>query len=199
MSDLLNQILGQVGGQGLAAIASQIGASETQTKSAMEGIVPSLLGAMANNSRTEQGAQGLLDALDADHDGSIFDDVIGFVGNFQQGPGQGILNHVLGGKQTVVEQGISSKTSLSSSQINSLLQIVAPMILGYLGKQKKQATSGFDIGDIAQLLGGMTQQADKSTGLDLGDILNVVGGLTGNQKSSGAASALGLLGKLFKR
>ena len=35
MSDLVNQILGQVGGQGLAAIANQIGASETQTKSAM--------------------------------------------------------------------------------------------------------------------------------------------------------------------
>ncbi|MGB0849909.1 MAG: DUF937 domain-containing protein [Bacteroidia bacterium] len=196
MSDILNQLLGQLGPQGIQAISKQIGASESQTTDALGGVLPTLLGAMANNTKTPEGASGLLGALDSDHDGSILDDVAGFVGNFNDGPGQGILKHVLGGNQPAVEQGLSAKTGLNSSQISNVLKIAAPIVLGYLGKQKKQSSAGFDIGGIAQLLGGMTQQADQSTGLDLGDILNVVGGLSGN-KSSGATSALGLLGKLF--
>lgn len=200
MNDVLNQILSQVGPQGLQAISNQLGTNENETKTALEGVIPTLLGAMASNTQTKQGAQGLLGALDSDHDGSILDDVVGFVGNFQDGPGQGILKHVLGGQQPTVENKLSNKTNMNSSQISSLLKIAAPLVLGYLGRQKRQSnSSGFNIGDIAQLLGGMTQQADQSTGLDIGDVLSVVGSLTGDQKGGGAKSAIGLLGKLFRR
>jgi hypothetical protein len=78
--------------------------------------------------------------------------------------------------------------------------MAAPLIMGYLGKQKKQQGSGFDLGSIAGLLGGMSNTADKGTGLDLGDILQVVGGLSGGnstQKSGGGIG--GILGKLFGR
>ncbi|MDB4107663.1 DUF937 domain-containing protein [Bacteroidia bacterium] len=200
MKDILNQLIGQLGPQGIQAISNQIGASESQTADALGGIIPTLLGAMANNSKTPEGAQGLLGALDSDHDGSVLDDVIGFVGNFNSGPGQGILKHVLGGNQPNIEQGLSAKTGLDTSQIANILKIAAPLVLGYLGKQKRQSNSGFDINSIADLLGGMTQEADKSTGLDIGDILSVVGGLTGGSKQGGgAAGTLGLLGKLFRR
>ena len=199
MNDILNQLLSQVGPQGIQAISNQLGASESQTSNALGGVIPTLLGAMANNTQSQSGAQGLLSALDKDHDGSILDDVAGFASNFNNGPGQGILNHVLGGNQPAVEQGLSAKTGLSSSQISSLLKIAAPIILGYLGKQKKQSSSGFDLGSITNLLGGMTQQADKSTGIDLGDILSVVGGLSGGNQRGGSAGIGGLLGKLFRR
>jgi hypothetical protein len=200
MSNVLEQLMNQLGPQAIQAISQQVGASEGQTTTALGGILPTLLGAMANNAKTTQGAQGLLGALDSDHDGSILDDVAGFVGNFSNGPGQGILKHVLGTNQPAVEQGLSAKTGLNGSQISNLLQIAAPLVLGYLGKQKKEASSGFDISNIAQILGGMTQQADQSTGIDLGDILKVVGGLSGGNQNGGAASAItGLLGKLFRR
>lgn len=200
MNDILNQLLSQVGPQGIQAISNQIGASENQTTTALSGMIPTLLGAMANNAQSQSGAEGLLGALDRDHDGSILDDVAGFVGNFNNGPGEGILKHVLGGQQPVVENGLSAKTGLNSSQISNLLKIAAPLILGYLGKQKKQQSqSGFDVSNIASILGGMTQQADKSTGLDIGDLLQVVGGLTGNQGGSQAGGIGGLLGKLFRR
>lgn len=199
MNDILNQLLSQVGPQGIQAISKQIGASESQTSTALGGMIPTLLGAMANNAKSPSGAQGLLGALDSDHDGSILDDVAGFVGNFNNGPGQGILKHVLGGQQPAVESGLSAKTGMSSSQISSLLKIVAPIVLGYLGKQKRQQPkAGFDVSNIASLLGGMTQQADKSTGLDIGDILQIVGGLSGSGGSAQAGIG-GLLGKLFRR
>jgi len=200
MNDILTQLLKEVGPQGLQAISSQIGANEQQTSNALGGMIPTLLGAMANNAQSPSGAQGLLGALDSDHDGSILDDVAGFVENFNNGPGAGILKHVLGGQQPAVENGLSAKTGLNSSQISSLLKIAAPLVLGYLGRQKRQQPqSGFDVSNIASILGGMTQQADKSTGLDIGDLLQVVGGLTGNQGGSQAGGIGGLLGKLFRR
>lgn len=201
MNDIINQLLQQLGPQGISAISKQIGADENKTVNALGGIVPTLLGAMANNSQSEQGASGLLGALDKDHDGSILDDALGFIGNFTNGPGEGILNHVLGSNQARVENSLSQKTGLNSSQIANLLKIAAPLVMAYLGRQKKENSSGFDVSNIASLLGGMTQKSDKSTGLELGDILSIVGSLTSNQTQNqgGASGMLGLLGKLFRK
>ncbi len=199
MSDISNQLLGQIGHQGIQDISRQIGADEDQTTRALSGIIPTLLGAMATNSKTESGANGIFSALDSDHDGSILDNITDFIGNYNQGPGEGILRHVLGRNQPVVESGLSAKTGLDSSQISKLLKIAAPLIMGYLGREKRTNNNqGFDLGSISDLLGGLTRESDQSTGLDLGDILNVVGGLTDNktQRSGGIG---GLLGKLFGR
>ena len=189
--DVTKLLLEQLGDSGIGEIASQIGANQPQTQSAIEGIVPTILGAMSNNANSSDGANSLLGALDRDHDGSIFDDVSGFIGSFSDGPGAGILGHVLGSNQGAVEQGLSQKTGLNSMQIGKLMQIVAPLIMGFLGKQKREGSGGIDIGSIAGLLGGLSQTADQSTSLDLGDVLNVVGG--GGQGGVG-----GLLGSLFK-
>jgi len=198
--DLTNILMSQLGDGGLEAIAGQIGADKNQTQQALSGIVPSLLGAMTNNSQSQSGASGLLGALDKDHDGSIFDDLGGFIGNFNNGPGDGILKHVLGDRRPQVEQGLSQKTGLNSSQIGNLLKIAAPMIMGYLGKQKRENSSGgFDLGGIAGLLGGLTKSADQGTSLDLGDVLNIVGSLSGGGQSQKSGGLGGLLGKLFGR
>ncbi len=196
--DITQILLSQLGDGGVEAMANKIGANKKQTASALEGIVPTLLGAMSSNTKSENGASGLLGALDRDHDGSILDDVAGFIGNSDDGPGEGILKHVLGNNRDTVENGLSAKTGLNSSQIGQLLKMAAPLIMGYLGKQKKQQGSGFDLGSIAGLLGGMANTSDKNTGLDLGDILNVVGGLSGNTGAAQKGGGIGgLLGKLF--
>ena len=198
MNDILNQLLEQVGPQGLEAISAQIGATEEQTTSALGGMTPTLLGAMASNSKSKSGAKGLLVALDANHDGSILDDMIGFVENYDNGSGDARLKRVLSSQRPTVEQGPSSKTGLNRSQVSNLLKIAAPLVLGYLGKQKKQDSQGnFKIANMASLLGGKTQQADQSTGLDAGDILQVLGGLSENSGNK-TSSAIGV-GKLFKR
>lgn len=77
--DITKTLLSQLGDGGLEAIASNIGADKQQTSKALEGALPTLLGAMANNTKSESGASGLLGALDRDHDGSILDDITGFI------------------------------------------------------------------------------------------------------------------------
>ena len=198
--DIAKLLLAQLGNGGVEAMAGKIGANSQQTSSALEGIVPTLLGAMSNNSKNESGASGLLGALDRDHDGSILDDISGFIGNSDNGPGEGILKHVLGNNRNTVENGLSAKTGLNSGQVSKLLKIAAPLIMGYLGKQKRQQSSGFDLGSIAGLLGGMSNTSDKNTGLDLGDILQVVGGLSGGNSGKQSGGGIGgILGKLFGR
>jgi len=195
--DLTKVIMSQLGQSGLEAMAGKIGADTQQTSSALEGIVPTLLGAMSNNASNESGASGLLGALDRDHDGSILDDVSGFLGGDDDRGGNGIVGHVLGDNRSNVENSLSQKTGLNTGQIGSLLTTIAPLIMGYLGKEKRSQGNGFDLGGIAGLLGGMADTSDKGTGLDLGDVLSIVGGLSGGNSGGGNAGMGGLLGKLF--
>ena len=202
--DITKILMNQLGEKGLSAMAEKIGADKSQTASALEGIMPTLLGAMSNNTKNPDGATGFLGALDRDHDGSILDDISGFITTSDSGPGEGILKHVLGGNQQQVENGLSQKTGLSSGQIGNLLKIAAPILMGYLGRQKKQESNstGFDLGGLTGLLGGLAGQADQGTGLDLSDVMNMVGGLTGGNKTSSPSAKGGiggLLGKLFGR
>jgi len=49
--DITKTLLSQLGDGGLEAIASNIGADKQQTSKALEGALPTLLGAMANNTK----------------------------------------------------------------------------------------------------------------------------------------------------
>lgn len=195
--DITKVLLDQLGNGGLDQIASSVGMNKQQTGSAMGALVPVLLGAMSNNAKSG-GADGLLGALDRDHDGSILDDIGGFLGGGSAGSvGEGILKHVLGGNRQSVESGLAGKLGVDSGSIGKLLPILAPMVMAYLGKQKRSAgNSGFNsdgIGDLlGQLAGGSRQDND---GLDIGDIFDMVGGLAGGGRSSGGG---GLLGGLLK-
>lgn len=184
-----------LGNGGLDQISKQVGMSQEQTSSAMGAVVPVLLGAMAKNTATEEGASGLLGALDRDHDGSILDDLGGFIGNSESANGAGMLKHILGGQQSTVETGLASKVGVDSSSISKLLKIAAPLVMAYLGKEKRSsASSGFDAGGIGDLLGSLAGGSRQNDGLDIGDIMDLMGGLSGGGSSSGG----GLLGSLLK-
>jgi len=152
---------------------------------------------MTKNTQTPEGADGLLSALDRDHDGSIFDDIIGFFGDDKnENAGAGILSHVLGNNQEPVAESLGAKTGMSSGQIMQMMKYAAPMVLGMLGKQRKDNPSAMSSSGIGSILSGLTGASDNGTGLDLGDILNVVGGLTGGSNSSSGGVG-GLLKGLF--
>ena len=195
MDNLTSILMNTLGQGGLETMAQKAGVQKDQAASALEGIIPSILGGMAKNTRSEEGAGSLLGALERDHDGSILDNIGGFLGGDDTGGmGAGILKHVLGGNRASVENGLGQKTGMSSSQISSLMNMVAPLIMGYLGKQRKQNPNSMSNSGIGGLLEGMTGAADNGTGLDLGDILDVVGAFSGSKSSGGG----GLLGGLLK-
>ncbi|RMG70283.1 MAG: DUF937 domain-containing protein [Bacteroidetes bacterium] len=147
---LLNELSSQLSGPALQALSQQIGADPQSTQSAISAALPMLMGAMARNATQDQGAQALSNALARDHDGSILDDLQGFLGSTDNGPGAGILRHVLGSNQPQVAQGVSQMSGLNTTQVIQLLQNLAPLIMGMLGRQ--QRSQGLDAGSLASIL-----------------------------------------------
>jgi hypothetical protein len=195
MDGILGMVLGQLGGGGLGALGGMLGTEEKKTESVVSTAVNVITGAMAMNAAKPEGAQALDSALAKDHDGGIFEDVMGFLGNAAAGPGAGILKHVLGGSQPQVQQGIAEKTGLSMDKVLPLLIMVAPLVMGALGKMKKDKE--LDSGAIAATLAAEKAEAEKQDDGLLGSLLGMLGGAAAPAQKSSAGGLLGMLGGLF--
>jgi hypothetical protein len=198
MSSIIELLMGQLGGENLGKISRQVGAREEDAAKAMPEVLGLLTEALARNSSRQEGAQALSNALAKDHDGSVLDNLPDFIDNFQSGPGDGILRHVLGEKRGAVEERLSQKSSLDIGTITKLLTMAAPLVMGLLGRSQRK--DGLDVGALAGLLGAEREQARRvapqSTGL-LGQLLDADG--DGDITDDVAKIGGGLLSRLFGR
>lgn len=207
--DLLNSDLGK---QIIGNISQQTGINSQQATNVVASSLPELLGAMQNNASSSDGAAGLLSALTGGkHDGSILDNLGGFLGGGDFSDGSKILGHVLGNNLGSVESGISQKTGVDSGIIAKILPMLAPIVMGYLGKETKNngVSSSNDLGGmLGGLLSGM---GGNSSGGGLGssiltsaldqngdgklDVSDAISAISGSSKKKGGLG--GLLGGLF--
>lgn len=198
MSEILEALTKQFGGDVLSSISNQTGVDKSQAGSVLGAALPILVGALAKNTSQSQGAEALHRALAKDHSGSILDNPGGFIQNATAGPGAGILGHVLGGRRSVVESAISKQTGVDANSIGSILEIAAPILLGMLGKQ--QRSQNMDAGGIADLLRNSAGQITKQSPQG-GNILNQLLDQDGDGDISDDVTRMGvdLLGKFFKK
>lgn len=178
-NELMNILQSQLGDeQFIKQLSQQIGGAEPEkTKKAATGIVSTLMSAMAKNAATPEGANSLASALERDHDGSILDDAIGMLsGQNQQVSnasrmlnGSGILSHLLGGKQSGAVKMISQMSGLDDQKTGNLMTMLAPILMGALGKTKRQ--KGMDASDIFNLLNGSLTAQKQSTGNQTMDMI----------------------------
>ncbi|HEY3387448.1 MAG TPA: DUF937 domain-containing protein [Saprospiraceae bacterium] len=171
--NVIELLQGQLDGNLIHQLTNQIGAeSPEQTEAAANGIISTLVAGLNKNAATPEGANALVSAIDRDHDGSLLEDVAGFVfGNRQVSNastlnGAGILGHILGGKQSGAVDMISKATGLDSGQIMKLMISLAPMVLAALGKARKQ--EGVGTQNISDLLSGSVRsQVNKNSEMGL--------------------------------
>ena len=157
--DLVQQLMNQLSGDGVKQISRQIGADEDSTSQAVKAAVPLLVGALANNASQSNGAESLNNAL-GKHDGSILDDVVGYLGTGgDTADGGAILGHVFGNRRNNVQNQLSQRTGLDAASIGKLLMMLAPVILGALGKAKRQ--NDLDPGSLGGYLEQQKQQAQN--------------------------------------
>lgn len=167
LQDLLGQQQGQ---QALQEITQNVGAEPSAVNSAIQMALPAILSGLANNASTPQGAESLNNALEQDHSGGILDN-LGGLGSLIFGGGQqsqpqpqvnagGILGHIFGSNQGQVAQQVSQKSGLNTGQTAQILMMLAPIVLGYLGRQKQQ--NNMDAGGLSNWLGGQQQQIQQS-------------------------------------
>jgi hypothetical protein len=160
--DLNSLLQGQLPDGLLDQLSQQIGGDKEQTANAASGIINTLLGGLAKNVGSQEGADSLAGALDRDHDGSIFDNLSGLLSGDAQGGnssamnGLGILQNILGDKAGGAAGLIGQMSGLSSGQSGNLMALLAPILMGALGKQKQE--NGLDGGGIASLLSNLVTQ-----------------------------------------
>jgi len=207
MSGILDLLNSDLGKQIIGGVSQETNQPADKTASVVSMAMPLLMGAMKRNANSQEGAQGLMNALNNKHDGSLLDNLGGFFGGGvnedAKQDGLGILGHVLGGSQNNVVGALSNKSGMDTDSVIKVLTVVAPIVLGYLGKQKKQQNVSSESG-IGSLLGGLMgggneepkQQSLIESILD-GDndgsvIDDIAGMVLGGNKGGG-----GLLGGLF--
>lgn len=180
LQDLLGQ---EQGTQAVDQISQNVGAESSMVNSAIQAALPMILGGLANNAATPQGAESLNTALDRDHDGGLLGNLGGLgsmiFGGQQAAPpprqadAGGILGHIFGNNQGQVAQDVSNKSGLSISQVAPILMMLAPIVMSYLGQQKQQQNVGADgLGGLlgGLLGGGQAQAAPQSSGNPMMDM-----------------------------
>jgi hypothetical protein len=197
--DILEVLTRQLGGGAIGQISRQLGTDEKTAGDATAAGVTALIGALSRNAGKTDGAARLNNALAKDHDGSVLDDLTGFLGNPDTGTGQGILRHVLGGRQRQVESGLSLATGLDSADAGKLLAMLAPVVMGALGKAKQQGK--LDASGISNLLGEQRAEISRREPQAMGmlDRLLDADGDGDFDIGDAAKHGMGLLGKLFNK
>ncbi len=197
---LVEMLMSQLGGGNLSSLSKEIGSDEGKTGSAVAAALPMLISALAQNASKPEGAASLHKALEKDHDGSALDQLTGLFSKAStKDEGDGILKHVLGNSRPQVEKGLSSSTGLDSGSSAKLLAMLAPMVLGAIGKAQRQ--SNMDSNQLAGYLGGEREEVRKVAPRSLGALESLLDadGDGDLDMSDIMSQGAGLLGKLFGR
>ena len=190
----LEALLGLLQGQDLGNLASQVGGNEGEVKNGVMAALPAMLAALGKNAGTEKGAEELNNALEKKHDGSILDNLSGYLSDPDLKDGAGILNHLFGNQTSNVANAVSQSSGLDTNGSMKMLQMLAPILMGMLGQQKKQ--NNLD----AKGLGNLTSMLASNFGSEAGTsgiMETVTNLLDANKDGNVVDDIMGMVGKLF--
>ncbi|MEM6517357.1 MAG: DUF937 domain-containing protein [Bacteroidota bacterium] len=211
MSGILDLLNSDMGKQLINGVSQQTSQPQDKTQNVLTMALPVLMTAMKRNASTPEGAEGLLGALNSPkHDGSILDNLSGLfsggVDDNVMNDGSKILGHVLGDKQSRVENTLGAKSGIDTNSVSQILKVAAPILMGMLAKKKSvenvNTTNGLE-SMLGGLLGGNSARQEQSfleSILDAdndGSVIDDVAGMVlgGDKKNGGGLG--GMLGGLF--
>ena len=186
LEDLLSQIP-------TSDIAKKIGVDEAEVNTAVQLLVPVLVGGLHENAQDPEHASKIESA--ADSQAGLLDGGVN-VDQVDQNEGQQAIARIFGGNDAgQVASALAGGGGGNSALLKQLLPILAPIVLAYVGKQlgqksepaKEEASSGGALNDVlGSILGGMAG-GNKSLGSVLGNALgskagDILGGLLGGKK-----------------
>ena len=177
--NLLSLLLGGLtSSNSVKATAKKAGLSSQLTSKLLIAAIPLLIKYMTQNASKKDGALSLANAL-TQHQTSA--KVPAQIKNADVVDGTKIINHILGKDQNNVVANLAQETGASTNEVNSVLSIIAPALLGSLAAATTSANKK------------MAGTVDLSDGIDLSDVMGILGG-------SGSNSMIGsLLGTANKQ
>jgi hypothetical protein len=199
MSGLEDILSGALGGNLLSTVAGHLGTDEAGANKAVGAALPALLGRMKANADTPDGAAALAAAVNKDHDGSFLDGIGDKLGGLLGGSnpvGGKIVGKVFGADADAAHSEVAQAAGISPANAGGLMAMLAPIVMGALGKHGA-SSGGIQAGGVSSLLGGLLGGGGAEGG-GLGGMLGGLlggGGLGGLLGGAGAGGALGgLLG-----
>ncbi len=214
--NLISMLGEQMDADTLSALSGMIGEDESTTKSAVNAVIPTLVGAMATKGATESGREEMLGAFtsaaSADTPGPNPMDLVGnFAGMLGGGDSSGmmqmgasLLPMLMGNKVGGAASMISAVSGASAGSSNKLMSAMLPLVIGMVMKNLTGGSGGgMNAAGLAGLLGGQDAAAAGPAGL-----ASLLGGLANDDDGFGMDDAMriaqspaakGLLGKLFGR
>lgn len=190
--NLLDMLTGQLSDTNtLNQLGQPSGADTSQVQQLVQVGLPLLMQAMGKNSSTTEGAQELTAALDQHKDADV-NDIPGFLNKVDTNDGAKIVEHVLGEENEQVQKNLAKKTGMDASQVSSILTMLAPLVMGYLGQQKKE--QNLDANGVSGMLTNTLSQSSDS------GMMNMATQLLDADKDGSFIDDVGdMLGKLFKK
>lgn len=161
-----------------------------QASNAIQQALPLLVGGLARNTATPQGAQSLHSALERDHSsvdiggllGSVLGgasgaggqgggiaDILGSVlggatggqrASAGGGAGEAILGHIFGGRRDRASQGLGQTSGLGSAGASQLMALLAPIVMAALGNMTRK--QNMDSNALAGVLGQENNRLQQS-------------------------------------
>jgi hypothetical protein len=154
--DLMQMIKSAATQQIMNKLGGSLGLDSGKTSKAFDTGAAAILGGILNKAQSADGARSVLD-LAKNTDFSVLDklgDLVGGSGasadQFQK-MGGGILDSLLGGNKGGMLSVLAKALGMDSSMIGKLLSMIAPIVMGILGKQIK--SQGLDVSGLTSLLG----------------------------------------------
>lgn len=193
MNFITQMITQKIAGVAARALSQRLGVSEATAERAVQIAIPLILAALARNAARPDGAKELHEAVNTDHDGSIFDNLSGYLGNPQAANGAGILGHVFGEQQGAIQNNLAQAAGLDPNTAGSILETVAPLVMGAVGQTQRQ--NDLDPDGLSQYLDAQRQQTEEAAP----DVMGALNSMLDSNRDGSVTDDVGrLLGNFFK-
>ncbi len=181
VADLMKQV---ATGDNLSMISKSVGGEGKAVQSALGMGLPMIMGSMANTASKPGGADTLTKMLAQAGGSNPLDNMSGFLGNPAAAGGSGMVSTLFGSQMGTIQNAIAQKTGLPPAAVGKVLEIAAPMVMGYVCKMFVQQK--MDTKSLTGLLGDQSKVALQASP----DAAAMAKELTGAPETSGGIGGI---------
>jgi len=196
ITDLIN---GGIGSKVADNISNKTGIDNGKTKWVIAAAVPLMIAALKYNAtKKEERAKNIDLAIQNKHNGAVLDQLDTQLPAENDEDNAKIVKHIFGKNTDSVADNLSAQSGVDKGKIAGILAMLAPIVMGFIGKQKSgQGNTG--IGEIlGNILGGgnSSSNSGESSFGGLGDLVSDF--FNKDKDNAGKGSVLDKITSIFK-
>jgi hypothetical protein len=168
---LLDIVQQKLGPEQIQQISQHLGIDSATTSNAIAAALPMIVGGMAHTAQQPGGASAIQSAVEDHGAGGILGSLgglgglAGMLGGATGGTsGGGLLGSILGQHSATVQNGVQTASGLDASKVQSLLAMLAPIVMAALAQHSASQPSSGSSGGIGSILQQAAAAAQNNSG-----------------------------------